>query len=169
VSAMVRQRQPGDPLRRWEALLHRFGRTRVGAWYGVRVAGRIDPHLVRLTKGRVSLVLGQPVLLLHTIGARTGQPRTTAVFYVRDGDDYVVAATKGGAPQHPAWYHNISAAGDLEVELFGRRERRIVHEAAGAERDRLWGRLRGLYAGYDTYDARTERTIPVLVLSPAGE
>jgi deazaflavin-dependent oxidoreductase (nitroreductase family) len=165
---MIRPRQPGEPLRRWERPLHRFGKTRVGAWYGVKVAGRIDPYLMRLTKGRLSLTFGQPVLLLHTVGAKTGRARITPVFYIRDGDDYVIAATKGGAPEHPAWYHNVRGAQEIEVELFGKRERRTVRESEGPERDRLWSRLLTLYEGYETYDQRTERTIPVIVLSPVG-
>jgi deazaflavin-dependent oxidoreductase (nitroreductase family) len=140
----------------------------VGAWYGVNVAGRIDPHLMRLTKGRLSLTFGQPVLLLYTVGAKTGRPRTNPVFFIRDGDDYVIAATKGGAAEHPSWYHNLRAAGEVDVEVLGERERRTVRESEGDERRRLWSRLLTLYEGYETYDERTERTIPVIVLSPVA-
>jgi deazaflavin-dependent oxidoreductase (nitroreductase family) len=164
---MIRKRQAGEPYRWWEKFLLGFAKTRAGTWYGVEIAGRLDPHLMRWTKGRFSLAIGQPVILLHTIGAKTGAPRTNAVFYVRDADDYVIAASNGGAPKHPAWYHNLRAMNEIQVELFGQRDRRVVREAEGPERERLWKKLGTLYEGYDVYDKRAGRKIPVIVLSPS--
>jgi deazaflavin-dependent oxidoreductase (nitroreductase family) len=113
--------------------------------------------------------MGQPILLLHTRGARSGQPRTTPLLYTPLDAGFVVVASKAGAAQHPAWFHNIRAHPDaVSVELEGRLvavRPRVVEEP---ERSVLWRRVNDNYNGYDTYARRAgTRIIPLVVLEPA--
>src|SRR6476646_6394127 len=91
------------------------------------------------TDGRVGAsLLGRPMLLLRTVGRRTGEPRTSALLYVRDGADYAVIASKGGAPKHPGWYHNLTNDPDVEIQVGRTRipvRARIAHDE---ERSRVW-------------------------------
>ena len=105
-------------------------------------------------------------LVLHTTGRRSGQPRETPLSYTRDGDDYVVIASDGGSPRHPDWYLNLEADPDAEVDIGGRRSPVRAATVTGDERDRLWRQAVGSYGGYAGYQARTDRQIPVVRLSP---
>jgi deazaflavin-dependent oxidoreductase (nitroreductase family) len=109
------------------------------------------------------------ILLLHTRGARSGEPRTTPLLYTPYGDAVVVVASKAGAQHHPAWYHNVRRhPDDIEIEIAGVRTPVRARVVDGPERDRLWERVNDNYNGYDTYEARAAgRTIPVIVLEPA--
>ena len=156
------------PKTRFERLAERFASSRPGGWFFLNVANRIDPTLLRLSRGRLSLAVGQPVLLLTTRGARSGQPRSTPLLYGRDGDRLVLVASKAGSPQHPAWYRNLKASPEVEVIVRGRSGRYRAHEAEGEERERLWASAVEQYAGYDVYQGRAgTRRIPVVVLEPA--
>jgi deazaflavin-dependent oxidoreductase (nitroreductase family) len=142
--------------------------SKPGAWFFVNVANRIDRHLIPATNGRVSSVPGQPVLAVETIGAKSGQARRTPLVYATDGDRIVLVASKGGAPKHPAWYHNLKANPDVQVWAKGRSGRYRAREAEGDERARLWQVACEVYPGYETYQERTGgRRIPVMVLDPA--
>jgi deazaflavin-dependent oxidoreductase (nitroreductase family) len=105
-----------------------------------------------------------PLLLLTTTGAKSGQPRTSPVVYTRDGDNLVVIASKGGAPSNPNWYHNVVANPEVEVELPGERFRARARVAEGTERDRLYRAQADLMPGFDEYQTKTTRVIPVIVL-----
>ena len=128
----------------------------------------VHQWLYENSDGRIGATLGgRPMLLLRTVGRRTRQPRTAALLYVRDGDAYVVIASKGGAPHHPAWFHNLTAQPDVEIQVG--RERMPVHArlAEGKERSRLWKRADQINQGqYAVYQSRTSRVIPVVVLEP---
>lgn len=110
---------------------------------------------------------GAAVLVLETVGRRTGKPRAAPVVYLPDGENLVVVAANGGANGPPAWWLNLQAAGH-GVAVLGR-ERRPVRplEAAGAERERLWRRFAAV-SPVDHYQRRTHRCIPVIVLAPAA-
>jgi F420H(2)-dependent quinone reductase len=107
-----------------------------------------------------------PMLLLDHVGAKSGKQRTSPLVYVRDGDDLVLVASKGGYPRHPAWFHNLRANPDTTVQVG--RERRAVHArvAAPEERARLWPRAVETYRPYADYQQRTEREIPLVILEP---
>ncbi len=124
--------------------------------------------ILRLTRGRLTGRVGRaPVLLLTTTGRRSGRRRTIPLLYVADGDDYVVVASNGGAPAHPAWYHNLCAHPDATVEVRGRSTPvRATDVPAGPERERLWQGAMAIYAGYASYATRTDRTIPLVRLTP---
>jgi deazaflavin-dependent oxidoreductase (nitroreductase family) len=108
---------------------------------------------------------GAPLLLLHTTGARTGRALVTPMMYLADGDRYLVFASKGGADVHPAWYHNLVAHPDVEIEVG---DERIVVRAEplqGAERDEKYAEQAKRYPGFAEYEAKTTRVIPVVALS----
>jgi len=128
----------------------------------------VHQWLYERTDGRVGAKLaGRPMLLLRTVGRRSGERRTAALLYVRDGGNYAVIASKGGAPRNPGWFHNLVADPDVEIQVG--RERIPVHArvAEDQERTKLWSLANGVNKGqYDAYQARTDRDIPVVVLEP---
>lgn len=105
-------------------------------------------------------------LILHTTGRRSGQPRKTPLSYTKDGDTYIVIASDGGSPHHPDWYLNLQDDLEAEVDVGGHRSRVHAETVTGGERDRLWRQAVGSYGGYAGYQARTDRQIPVVRLSP---
>lgn len=109
---------------------------------------------------------GVRTLILTTTGRRSGQPRPKALIFGEDDGRYVVVASKGGAPRHPEWYRNLLAHPDVEVQVKDRRFRARARTAEGAERERLWRLMTGIWPAYDAYQQRTERQIPVVVLEP---
>ena len=110
-----------------------------------------------------------PVLLLTTIGRRSGEERTSPLIYVEDGNDVAVIASNGGRPRHPAWYLNLQAKPEAEVRVGADTRRVRFRVAEGAERERLWSRAAEVYPGYEAYRKRTERQIPVVILERIGE
>jgi deazaflavin-dependent oxidoreductase (nitroreductase family) len=128
---------------------------------------RLHRWVYRLSGGRVGgRLLGLPMLLLTTTGRRSGQPHTTALTYLAESAHYAVVASNGGAPQQPAWFHNLRAFPEAQIQVGTRVYRVHAREAQGAERERLWNGMVQLYAGYRGYKARTTRQIPVVVLEP---
>jgi deazaflavin-dependent oxidoreductase (nitroreductase family) len=123
--------------------------------------------LYRATGGKLFGRMGKsPILLLNTVGRKSGQKRTSPLLYAMDGEDFIVIASKGGAPTHPAWYLNLRANPQATVEI-GDREVRIEAEVADPEdKARLWQKMVEMYPTYDAYQRKTEREIPLLVLHP---
>ena len=111
---------------------------------------------------------GRPVLLLTTTGAQTGQPRLAPVVYSRAGDGYVIVASKGGSPSHPAWYHNLLAQPIVTVEVAGQTFEARARVTEGAERDRLFTERTDTNPNFAEYQRRTSRVIPVVVLERLG-
>jgi deazaflavin-dependent oxidoreductase (nitroreductase family) len=106
------------------------------------------------------------MLLLRHVGRKTGQDRVSALLYVPDGDHYAVIASKGGDPKHPGWFHNI-VANPPEIQIGRTRIPVRARVAEGDERARIWAKANDVNKGqYDTYQSRTDRTIPVVVLEP---
>ncbi len=140
------------------------------------LADRSWPVLRRFADGHVQIyrltggLIGHrfpgapPMLLLNHVGAKSGAARTTPLVYVDDSPDVVIVASKGGHPQHPAWYHNLRANPDTTVQIGS--ERRAVHArvATPEERERLWPKAVATYSGYRGYQERTDREIPLVVL-----
>ena len=110
---------------------------------------------------------GTVVLLLTTTGRRSGEKRTTPLIYQPDGDRYVIVASNGGAPDHPGWYYNLSADPNVEVQVKGDRFAAVASTSEGEERERLWKLMNGTWSAYNTYQERTDREIPVVVLTPS--
>lgn len=123
----------------------------------------------RLSGGRLGGKFpgGAPVLLLTTIGRKSGEKRVSPLLYLRDGNDLIIVASKGGMSQHPAWYRNLEANPAVEVEIGKQRSRYRAQKVDADEKARLWPRLVEMYASYAAYQACTARDIPVIRLSPA--
>jgi deazaflavin-dependent oxidoreductase (nitroreductase family) len=109
---------------------------------------------------------GVPILLLTATGRRSGLPRTSALIFGRDGDDYLVVASKGGAPEHPEWYRNVTAHPAAEIQVRDRHFPVLARTADAAEKPRLWSIVTEVWPNYDAYQARTDRPIPIVVLTP---
>lgn len=105
-----------------------------------------------------------PMLLLDHVGAKSGRRRTSPLVYVRDGDNVVIVASKGGHPRHPAWFHNLKANPETVVQIGSERRPVRAREATAAERPGLWDAAVRTYAGYRGYQERTDREIPLVVL-----
>ncbi len=122
----------------------------------------------RLTGGRIGrrFIRGAPVCLVDHVGRRSGAERTTPLICVRDGEDVVIVASKGGAPAHPAWWLNLRANPEASVQVDAERWPVRAREADEAERERLWPHLTAVWPAYDDYAAKTERRIPVVILEP---
>jgi deazaflavin-dependent oxidoreductase (nitroreductase family) len=107
-----------------------------------------------------------PMLLLDHVGAKSGKKRTSPLAYLKDGDDIVIVASKGGYPRNPAWFHNLNANPDTTIQI-GRKRRPVHARVAGRrERKRLWPEVVSLYGGYEDYQERTNRQIPLVILEP---
>ena len=130
-----------------------------------------DAHVRRYreTGGEVGHIWkeGAPTLLLTTTGRKSGEQRTTPLIYVRDGDDYVIVASQGGAPKHPNWYENLSQDPNVELQVLDDVFPARARTAHGEERERLWRRANEVWSHYDEYQQRTDREIPVVVLERA--
>jgi deazaflavin-dependent oxidoreductase (nitroreductase family) len=145
-------------------------RQRPMTWFLVNVGNKIDPMLMRATRGRVKSTVSAPTVLLTHTGARSGKRRTTPLAYFTDGDDVILIASAGGAPRHPAWFRNLMANPEIELWARGSGGRYRAREAEGEERERLWKLATDYYPGFASYQERaTERRIPVVVCSPAGD
>jgi deazaflavin-dependent oxidoreductase (nitroreductase family) len=145
-----------------------LARTRAGGWLFINLFPVIDRWLIPRTRGRLKVAMGQPILLLHTRGAKSGQARTSPLLYTPHDDDFIIVASKAGAAHHPAWYHNIRAhPDDVAVEVGERRLAVQPRVAEEPERTELWQRANDNYNGYQTYEQRAGgRVIPVVVLEP---
>ena len=122
----------------------------------------------RATGGKLFGRVGKsPILLLNTVGRKTGRKRTSPLLYVMDGEDFVIIASKGGAPTHPAWYLNLKANPDATVEVGDRKVRVRAEEVDSEEKVRLWQKMVEMYPTYDDYQRKTKREIPLLILRPA--
>jgi deazaflavin-dependent oxidoreductase (nitroreductase family) len=107
---------------------------------------------------------GAPVLLLTTTGRKSGQQRTTPLIYQQSGDDYVLVASQGGAPDHPAWFKNIEADPNVEVQVWGDRFPATARTATPEEKPELWKQMLTVWPDYDAYQGNTDRDIPVVVI-----
>jgi deazaflavin-dependent oxidoreductase (nitroreductase family) len=109
---------------------------------------------------------GAPTLLLTTTGRHTGETRTVPLIFARDGADYLVVASVGGLPKHPGWYFNIQSEPLAKIQVRGERIEVAARVASDEEKPRLWAIVNETWPNYDVYQERTERVIPVVVLTP---
>jgi deazaflavin-dependent oxidoreductase (nitroreductase family) len=137
-------------------------------WPLLRLGTKAHVLVYRATRGLVGQRLpgGTPVLLLEHIGAKSRVKRTTPLVYVRDGENVVVVASKGGHPRHPAWFHNLQANPDTTVQTGSKRRAVRARIADPQERSSLWPRALEVYPGYEEYQQRTAREIPLVILEP---
>jgi deazaflavin-dependent oxidoreductase (nitroreductase family) len=138
------------------------------AWKLNTVVTRMHVRIFQRTGGRIGGTLdGAPLLVLHHTGAKTGARRQSPAIHMRDGENLVVVASLLGAPNNPAWYHNLRAhPDDVEVDVRGGRRRVRARRATRAEADELWPRLLETDPPFETYATRTDRELPVMILEP---
>jgi deazaflavin-dependent oxidoreductase (nitroreductase family) len=110
---------------------------------------------------------GSKILLLTTKGRKSGEPRTTPLIYEQDGDRYVIVASKGGAPENPGWYENLQKDPNAELQVLDEVFPARARTAEGEERERLWQLVNQQWPDYDSYQTKTDRVIPVVVLERA--
>jgi F420H(2)-dependent quinone reductase len=133
----------------------------------LKLGSGVHSGVYRATGGKLFGRMGKsPILLLNTTGRKSGKRRTSPLLYVMDGDDFVIIASKGGAPTHPAWYLNLKADPDASVEVGDREVRVRAEEADPEEKVRLWQKMVEMYPTYDDYQRKTKREIPLLILHP---
>ena len=122
----------------------------------------------RLTGGLVGHRVpgAPPSLLLDHVGAKSGTKRTAPLAYLEDGDDYVLVASKGGHPRNPAWFYNLRAHPDVTIQVGTSRKKVRARVATAEERRRLWPKVVDNYGGFEGYQQRTEREIPLVILEP---
>jgi deazaflavin-dependent oxidoreductase (nitroreductase family) len=164
--ADLRYVDPYKPRGRLYRAVCRFSSTKVGAWLSVNVAWKIDPRLLKLTRGRLSTAAPIAAALLETRGARTGRPRRNATLYFHDGDRVTIVASLRGWPRNPAWYYNLRKHPDI---IYGGLPFRAEIVEDEAERQRLWDladRVYPRYADFREEAGRAGRSIPIVQLVP---
>jgi len=109
-----------------------------------------------------------PTLLLTTVGARSGRESVMPLLYAVVPGGYAIVASKGGAPRHPGWYHNLCANADVGVQVAQERFKARARTAGGEERARIWAHMAAMYPPFTAYQAKTAREIPVIVLERVG-
>ena len=135
----------------------------------LKLFSRIHVFLYRASGGRIGgRFKAAPVLLLTTTGRKSGKRRTTPLLYGEDAGRYVIVASVGGAPKHPAWYLNLRADAAAAIQVGGRTHAVRAATATPEERARLWTVMTRIYAPYDDYQAKTSREIPLVILTPAA-
>lgn len=157
-----------DPNRRrglfWRAFAS-FSATRLGRLFSSKVVWKVDPYLLRATRGHLGMGLVLPTALLETRGAKSGALRCNAVIYFHDKNMVTIVASKAGAAEHPAWFHNLRAHPDVS---FGGIPMRATVVEGEAERQRIWKLADRVFAPYATYRreaAAANRTIPIVQLA----
>jgi proline iminopeptidase len=127
-----------------------------------------DEHVRRYreTGGAVGHIWreGSTILLLTTTGWKSGEKRTSPLIYAKDGDDYIIVASKGGAPDHPAWYQNLDKNPEVELQVKDEVFRARARTVQGEQRERLWRKANEVWPYYNDYAKRTAREIPVVLL-----
>jgi deazaflavin-dependent oxidoreductase (nitroreductase family) len=142
-----------------------FSSTPLGRFIAANVAWKLDPYLLRASRGRVGMGLFLPTALLETRGAKSGAVRRNAVIYFHDEDRVTIIASKAGHEKHPAWFHNLRAHPDVTFGFIPMRATVVSDEA---ERNRLWTLADRVFAPYATYRrdaAKANRTIPIIQLT----
>jgi len=135
---------------------------------GLRVLA-LHQFIYENSGGRIGKRIGRsPMLLLRTTGRKTGQPRTAALLYHRDGRNYVVVGSKGGSDVEPAWLRNLEATPDVGVQVGTKRFPAKARIASADERERLWPEMTRLWPQYNRYQSQTQRLIPLVILAPAS-
>jgi F420H(2)-dependent quinone reductase len=136
------------------------------AW-ALKAAGKLNIPLYRASRGRLfGQVAGTPVLLLTTVGRRSGQTRTAPVLYLADNERLIVIGSNAGHKAPPAWSLNLEASPAAEVQVGSKRRKVRARVAEGDERAELWRKMNEQYSGFDDYSARTTRDIRLFVLEP---
>jgi deazaflavin-dependent oxidoreductase (nitroreductase family) len=132
-----------------------------------KTAARLHTAAYRRSGGRIGKTMGKaPVGLLTTVGRRSGQPRTVPVIFLAEGDRWYLVASNAGQDHHPAWYGNLLAHPEASIRIGDTDTPVVARQADDDERAAAWPKLAAQFPGYDKYVEKTDRRIPVMVLSP---
>lgn len=166
--AEIKPIDPTRPPRGWRRFAHKVSNTSFGRGFGINVAAKCDPFLMKLTGGRLAFTAFFPLVRLVTVGRKSGLERIVPLVYFTQGEEVILIASSFGRERHPAWYLNVKANPEVELIAGGKRLPYLARETEGEERERLLGLATQLYAGYGDYRKRTAgiREIPVLALRP---
>jgi deazaflavin-dependent oxidoreductase (nitroreductase family) len=156
------------PRLRWPAVPFDYLSLADRSWPLLRRATALHTTLYRASRGMIGERLAGvgPILLLEHLGAKSGKLRTTPLIYARDGDNYVLVASKGGHPRNPAWFHNLLAHPHAAIQVGRKRLAVRARLAEPKERKRLWELACSVYPTYEAYRKRTDREIPIILLEP---
>jgi deazaflavin-dependent oxidoreductase (nitroreductase family) len=159
-----------DGTGRIKGMIWTAARSPLFQWYLRQVSPRVDPTLIRWTRGRLSSVGPWPRFLLLThIGAKSGIERTSPLIYFSDGERVILIASNYGGSRHPAWYHNVKANPMVTLCGGGFEGRFVAEEVAGADHDRLWALAKHWNPVYDMYEGSSgDRRIPLIAFAPVG-
>ncbi|HYC55393.1 MAG TPA: nitroreductase family deazaflavin-dependent oxidoreductase [Candidatus Binatia bacterium] len=135
----------------------------------IRVMSAVNTWMYRASGGRLGArwMYGAPVMLMTTIGRKSGQPRTVPLLYLRDGERIIIVGSQGGMSKDPLWVANVAANPNVEVEIGSVRRKMRARRGSAEEKARYWPDLCRMYPDYGDYQSRTTRDIPVLILEPA--
>jgi deazaflavin-dependent oxidoreductase (nitroreductase family) len=164
IATQLKYVDPNRPRGRLSRAFAALSATRLGRLISANVVWKVDPYLLRATRGRVGMGLVLPTALLETRGAKSGAVRRNAVIYFHDEHRVTIVASKAGAAKHPAWFHNLRAHPDV---TFGGIPMRATVISDETERERLWELADRVFAPYATYRreaAQTHRAIPIVQL-----
>lgn len=131
-----------------------------------RAANHVRRYLASDGADGYEFLKGAKVIVLTTTGKRTGKPRKTPLIRIRDGDNYLVVASQGGAPKHPHWYHNLAANPDVMIQDRGDVHKMRARTATPEEKRELWPKVIAEWPDYEGYQRRTERDIPLVICEP---
>lgn len=127
-------------------------------------------NLYRRTRGAIGgSIAGRSLLLLITIGRKSGQERTTPLLYIKDGGDYILIASYGGAPQDPLWFRNLQAHPEAKIQVGAEVLEVTARKANPEERARIWPLVIGQFKNFADYQTKTTREIPVVILTPTSQ
>lgn len=135
--------------------------------FSIQLFLNVHVLIYRLTSGKVMGAFGaNTILLLDMVGRKTGKKRTTPLMYFRDGNNYVISASAGGADANPAWYYNLKSNPETTIQVKGDKIKVIAQEASPDKRKKLWTQLTSLAPQFKQYEKKTKRTIPMFILRP---
>jgi len=134
----------------------------------IRVMAALNTFVYRISGGRVAgkWTHGEPMLLLTTIGRKTGQARTVPLVYMRDGERFVVVGSQAGMSKDPQWMANAAANPNVEIEIGPEKLKMRAHRGNAEEKARYWPALCAMNSDYEAYQSRTTRDIPILIMDP---
>jgi len=154
----------------WQTMTQRIASSKAGAWFFSRILHRLDKPILRLSNGQrslTSILSGLPVVVLTTIGAKSGRRQSVPLLALIDEEKVIVIASNWGGAHHPAWYHNLRANPEASVSIGGQVGRYLAKETTDSEREQYWQQASAMYAGNEAYKRRAAgRKIPLFILKP---
>jgi deazaflavin-dependent oxidoreductase (nitroreductase family) len=135
----------------------------------MKIASRMNVWVYRMTNGKVmGSMKGSPICLVTMTGRKSGRTITMPLIYIAHGEDVVLIASQGGAPDHPVWYHNLMANPNIHIQSGSVDRPMRVRQASDEEKAEIWPHAVSVYGEFDDYQAKTDRNIPLLICSPTG-